>query len=456
MSIRPSPLVPIPLDAPVRRLLAPPSPPRPLGEALLGAEAPRQLDLLRAARALGALQLPRADLRQIDFRALIAQGLPADVLVGANLSGATLSGARLAGLSLRNAQLDGALLVATDLANSDLSSASLRGAHLTGACLARAELSFCDLRGASLLTADLAHVTATGVDMRDTLLHSARLAHAVLRGADLRWSRLDGANLMRADLRGARFAGASLELANLTAARLSTTTDFGYAFLHRARWDQVALTRAHLGGGVGECFTDLAQARDTYAELKRHFEAEGRADDARWAHRLASRMDTLTHRPDRARTYYSADWSPPHPPSIPPRHPLAFPATTARLRDACRPKDLRATYRHGGLWALGQLNRTTTDYGTSYRRILSTLAVVWLAFGAFFQLVGGLAHLERSSSARWFDGLHYSAAALTPIDAYPLVTTSTVAHLAAIAEGVTGIVLIGALGFVTACRLKRQ
>ena len=456
MTTRPLPIVPIPNDSAASRRLAPSPSPRPLHESLPLASPEEQLELLRAARALGPLQLARADLRQVDFRALVGQGLPADLLEGAQISGATLSGARLAGLSLRNAQLDGALLVAADLAYADLSSASLRGAHLTGACLTRAELSFCDLRGASLLTADLAHVTATGVDLRDTLLHSTRFAHAVLRGADLRWSRLDGASLIRADLRGARFAGASLEMANLTGARLSATTDFGYAFLHRVRWDQVALTREHLGGGVGERFADLAQARDTYAELKRHFEAEGRGDDARWAHRLACRMDTLTHRPDRARTYYAADWSPRPATPCPPRHPMALPRTTTWLRDATRPRDFSTRMRHGGLWALGHLNRATTDYGTSYRRILITLSLAWLAFGLFFQQWGGLRHIGQTVAPRWFDGLHYSAAALTPIDAYPLVTTAPLSHLVAIVEGVIGMVLFGALGYVTACRLRRR
>ncbi len=458
MTSEPLPITPIEPErsAPGPRLVAPAVEALQVMTSLLQDDVDRQVALLREARLSGPLQLAGADLRQIDFPALKAAGLPGDILDGADLTRATLSGARLAGIGLRGARLDGALLVAVDLSFADLSSASLRGAHLTGANLSRSDLSFCDLRGASLLTADLSHVTATGVDLRETLLHSVRLSHAMLRGADLRWSRLDGANLVRTDLRGARFAGASLTLANLSGARLSASTDFGYAFLHRARFDRVALRREHLGEGIGEACAHLGQARDTYRALTRHFESEGRVQDARWAHRMACHMATRAHRPDRARRFFATDWQPRRPRTTTVLHPLGAPVGAAAAWAGRRTAGARATIRHGSLWALGNLNRVTTDFGTSYRRVLATLVTVWLAFGLFFQGMGGLQHVERAGLARWYDGLLFSATALTPIDAYPLVAAASAARVGALAEGVTGLVLFAALGYVSACRLRQR
>jgi uncharacterized protein YjbI with pentapeptide repeats len=225
-------------------------------------------------------------------------------LDGANLAGAMLSGACLFGVSLRGARLDGALLVGCDLSGADLSGASMRSANLTGARLSDADLTFSDLRGASLLTADLVGASAMGADMRDALFQSAVLDHTVLRSADLRWARLTGASLQGADVRDARFEGSVLAMCDFRDVRLSPTTDFGMAFLYGARFADTDLTRGHVRGIIGEEITDYVLARDAYRDLARVFSGIGRNADARWARRRAARMDSASHRPDRAPRYH--------------------------------------------------------------------------------------------------------------------------------------------------------
>lgn len=418
-----------PPDAPPR--LVPVQPPL---SARLDAAAPAErAALLRAAALAGEpLRLAGADLRGLDLSAAAPRGEPLR-LDGADLHGATLTGANLAGVSLRGACLDGAFLVGACLAGCDLAAATLRGAQLTGADIRRADLSFADLRGASLLTADLSYALATGADLRESLLHAARLCVAVLRGADLRWARLDGARLAGADLRMARLDQASLVHADLSRARLSEGTSLAYAFLHHARFDGVELTRAHLGDGPGECCRDFLRARDTLRHLARHFAATGRHADARWAHRQAGVMGTRAHRPDRARAFFPADWE--------------GADRAARSRRA-----VAAPIRHGLRWTLGWIAQLATGYGTSYRRILAALAIAWLGFAAHYHVAGGLMVVEGTS--HWTDALRFSAASLSPLDAFPVVATSHAARWAALAQGVLGMGLLGALGYVTASRMR--
>jgi uncharacterized protein YjbI with pentapeptide repeats len=444
---------PIPAQSSALDYLTPePAPelgPPPLAERLAAVPPSERTAVLLAAVARGEpLALAGADLRGIDLRpgpAVRADGagrstlVPAPVVLdGADLRGATLSGGCLAQASLRGACLDGALLVGTDLRGADLSGATLRRASLAGADLARSDLSFANLHGASLLTANLAEVTATGADFQEGVLHAASLPRAILRGADLRWAHLDSANLSGAALDGARFEGASLTLTNLSGARLSAGTDFGYAFLHQARLDRTGLTRAHLGVGIGEAFTDLGLAEGTYRGLERAFAAEGRAADARWAHRQALAMATASHRPDQAWRYFGR-------------------AEQREGRDPARRPSLRrrAAFRarHTLIWLAGVVADLTTGYGTSPGRALGSLMAVWLVFALLYAEVAGVSYAD-GQPAGWLGLLAFSAAALTPIDADPLEAISAAARALSFAEGIIGLVLLGALGAIGVGRLR--
>lgn len=405
------------------------------------------------------LDLACADLRGIDLstRGVLllrrTGGLAPLSLAGADLSGASLCGANLRGVRLREARLDGAVLIGADLAGADLACASLRHAQLTGADLSRADLSFADCRGASLLTANLSSAVATAIDLREALLHAAVLCRAGLRGADLRWSRLEGASLAHADLRGARFGGALLAGSNFAYAHVDEATDFGYAFVGRARFDGVALQRSHLGDGIGEELRDLVAARDAFQSLRRTFEAEGRFGDARWAHVRACRMATASHRPDRARRYWIKDWtidcaSTAH------ASPAAATSAPARLRRAACGAVKHV--KHTCLWAAGQLSGLTTAYGTSYGRLMLTLTGVWVLFAAYYQSAGRILDLDHGvAGTGWLASLRLSAASLTPIDAYPLVASAPGAQWVATIEGAIGVILFGALGYVSASRVRR-
>lgn len=319
-----------------------------------------------------------------------------------------------------------------------------------------------------------------GTDLRDALLQSSTLTRAVLRSADLRWARMSGATLVDADLDGARFEGAILAMVNMTGAHLSDTTDFGYAFLYQARFHRTSLSRQNLVGGVGEALTDLGMARDTYESLKRYFQYAGRASDARWAHREAARMRTAAHRPDQARRYYGSGasltsdrgrlrrvaWSGMRRAGIASRRWGDPSDSHGQRRAASRAGTIVARSgslllgasfqaRHTAQWLLGHIVELTTCYGTSYVRLTATLMLTWLAFAAIFHAAGAIIHVD-GVPVGWLDSLRYSGASLTPIDAHPLVATSNAARAMALLEGALGMILLGALGYVAASRIRQE
>ncbi len=416
-------------------------------------------------------------------------------LSGVDLRAARLAGAVLRGFRLRGACLEGAILSGADLRLTDLSEADLRGANLSGAMLARADLSFADLRGACLLTADLSESTASHADFREALLPMAVLRGALLRAADFRWARLDGARLCDADLDGAQFEGASLVFVDLSGAHLTAATDFSYAFLQHARFARTALTRHHIRRGIGEECADLAAARTTYLQLSQAFVALARHEDADWARYQAWRMATESHRPRNAVVYYRG-WAAPASPN--PHRPLSAvdavtgesylagetgrdaassePSSADTARPAGRPSDPvvalspavrrvrllgrrtlpRATFLawHGTLWCVGRLAEWLTGYGTSLRRLVATLALLWSASALLYLLSGAVVGPD-GLPADVIDALHYSAAAMTPLEPHPLTCGSALVRLAALVEGALGLVLLGALGAVATTRLRR-
>lgn len=415
-------------------------------------------------------------------------------LSGANLMGIRLASAQLAGSRLRGVCLQGAVLAGSDLRQADLRGADLRAANLSAANLRRADLRYADLRGACLLTADLTEVTATGADLREAQLPLANLQRALLRQADLRWAKLDGARLCDADLDGTRFEGACLVSADLTGARLTTATSLGYAFLRDARLGRTGLTRHHLAGGIGEQYTDLLAARETYVQLCQLFAAAGRYIDADWARYQAWRMATESHRPRNAVFYYrrsltaalhradgGEDGRNEHQEAraqvrcggltasgsgdtrTDPRsqsHPLpsARRRLWARVRLSwCRARRLAALGAflgwHGLLWLLGRSAEWLSGYGTSLRRLVATLIVLWVIFGVLY-LGSGAVTGPDGLPVDWREALHYSAAALTPVEAHPLAARSELVRLAALIEGLLGLALVGALGVVITARLR--
>lgn len=416
------------LPASLRGPLAAPAAPQPRPATPLAARLALLPPRERAAALVEAVLdgepicLAGADLRGLDLTPW-QKGAATLVLDGADFSGATLSGANLSGASLRFASLDGALLVGARLQGADLRGATLRGAHLTGADLSRADISEADLRGASLLNADLTLATASGSIFAEALLQSAVLDGAVLRTADLRWAHLVNARLVGTDLSGARFEGAVLSMAHLDRAQLSPSTDFAFAFLYQAHLGDLPLRRGHLGAGIGEAVSDLALARDSYRALKHHFARRGRSADARWAHVMQQRMATATHRPDRAARYHRRTWAP------------------------------WFHLRHGLRWVLGGVAELLTGYGASFSRALATLAAVWLAFAWMFGASGAVIHVQGAPVGA-LDFLLFSAAQLTPIDAYPLATTSRAGLMVSALESALGICLLGALGHMLALRLN--
>ena len=194
----------------------------------------RQVYLAR--RALGAISLVGADLRNASFGGSSAVGAK---LNGAKCSGTSFSNTELQGADFTGATVDGAWFDGVQAQGAlfpkiaftgatfqggakrtSFSGATLTEAVLDGRDLTGADLSQATLTGAHLIGATLAGVDLTGAKLGGALLDGAQAAGFVLSGADLAGARLPGAHLERAKL-----DGATLTRANLAGAAFDTATD---------------------------------------------------------------------------------------------------------------------------------------------------------------------------------------------------------------------------------------
>jgi len=131
-----------------------------------------------------------------------------------------LKGAVLSGQDLKNADLS-----MTDLSGADLSGADLSGARFFRAKLAGARLTRARMTGAELTGADLSGAHMEEVDARNCGLGMARLEKVMLFNANLEGSTLTKAVLSNADmrcvnLRNSRMREVDLKKADLTGADL--------------------------------------------------------------------------------------------------------------------------------------------------------------------------------------------------------------------------------------------
>ncbi len=311
-----------------------------------------------------------------------------------DLSG-DLRGARLAGADLREASLAGKDLTGADLTGADLRGANLRGARLVGAQLRGARLSGAELAGAVLRGADLSAVVAAGTgfgraDLREAVLFEARLPHATFVEADLR-----GADLRAAHLRRSRFRGADLREASLGRADLR-------------------------GADLRECRVEGACFRE--ADLR------------------SSRVQRL--RGFRHASFIEADVRDVH-----------FGGAYALRRHIMDEDFLYELRQRGPLFrALYWLWWLSSDCGRSASRWAAWTAVITVAYGFLFQMVG----VDYGEHPTWLSPFYFSLVTLTTLGYGDVVPASLSAQVVAMSEVVLGYLMLGGLISIFSTKMARR
>ncbi len=308
---------------------------------------------------------------------------------------ASLTGLRLAGLDLKGAQLSH-----RDLSCVDLSHADLRGANLVGCRMHNAILHGANLEGAEFMGADL---------------HGANLseAQAALGGfgrVNLTDANCFGINLEGATLTEAVLTGADLRIANLCRARMRD------ARLQRANFLKSKLLDVDLeGADVHEtCFVEADLRRARLRGLRRFanahfFHADVREIDFSGAYLLRRQI-------------------------LDENYLLEF-----------RSQSRAAMVVYWIWWA-------TSDCGRSILRWATWTVVVWLAFGAAYELCA----LDYGAHRTLISPFYFSLVTLTTLGYGDVVPASPAAQVVVMAEVVLGYVMLGGLLTIISSKMGRR
>jgi len=328
----------------------------------------------------------------------------------------------------------------------DLQHALLKGARLAYANLQGARLECADLEGANLYHANLQDANIIGANLRQARLEGADLQRASLMEANLQEASLVRANLQQVGLMWANLRGARLEGANLKEVDLLDARDLQGARLFRARLERTNLTRNQLGEAIGE-ETNRAyrEAKEAYLALKNNFETIGRYDDASWAYVKERKMEKMINHPRVVRRLTGVEEG-------------------ISYRTSMRSAKWWGFYsRHTLKWLGDWLVELVCGYGESFRRVLATLALVYVLFTlgygvtwSVMRVTSGPEGLTRTFSASPVDWAIFSLGALTTMDPAGLEARNNLVQLFAGLEALLGIFLTGLLGFVVANRIRRS
>lgn len=373
-------------------------------------------------------------------------------LSGADLSDADLSGANLSGSKLTNANLNKAKLVNTDLRNADLSNAELRGTDLSDALVDAADLS-----EAILISADLSYATLEAADLSDARLMKTNLSMANFQFAilsdsafvdiefsdtDFKSTTLSGSYLFDSDLSNLNFSNADLSNTNLNKSDLSGA-DIRFADLSDANIAHADLSDANLAGAelvntdlrrtdlqntnLSECeITTPRMSLETNFGTRSYRESDGNNPSdwdtiARTHHNLkiACNYNGLINQARR-------------------QHYLERRARGYEQKDAI---DLNPWFT--ATWLGSFLSRVFIGYGVRVRRLLATMAILFVGSTAVYLTygVGGDAAI---------DTISYSVQAFTV--APPTAPEQFLPHVVMMIETFFGTLSIVLLGYVLSNR----
>ena len=288
-----------------------------------------------------------------------------------------------------------------------LDGADLRGADLAGVSW------LCDR---SLVGADFTGATLRGADLTGADCRRATFDRVDARGARLDDADVEGALFDNADLRGASLDGTKLYRVDFTDVRLDRGTDFG---------DRVVYEKRTRGEGRKTRIARLEAASWTYRELRRLFE-----------------RDAL---PRRARQCYLGEKS------------------TRRRAAWARGEFLHALKLEGSRWLM--------RYGTSPTRVVTSSAMVMVAWAILYPLTGGLQTISGTYEfeqpvhdvvtatplqlARvFYNGLYFSVVTFATLGYGDIQPIGPLARALAGIESLLGSLLMALLVFVLTRRVR--
>ncbi len=342
-------------------------------------------------------------------------------------------------LDLDEADLRGAILGGATLEEVRLTSANLQGAYLYKVNLRKAVLWNINLMGAELYLSDLQDADLSGANLQDASLvganlQNARFDDANLQKANLSWANLAGAYLGKANLQGVNLQGAKLQNVDLSSVVSLVNVHFTDAWL-----DGTRIKRELLGGRVAEeDDKDYKNAREAYRNLKQNFDDLGDYDSASWAYRKERRMRKLESLDEGRAAFKQRKWG------------------KAGLN--CRN-------------AIGDtMVEILCDYGESVWRVIGWLVILlFFIEPILFSVLGGFIwdnSLERDYFALlsswnrfWFSYrlyLLYSLSGLSITNFSGLQPANDAVKLASGLFSISGIFLVGLLGFVAGNRIRRS
>jgi uncharacterized protein YjbI with pentapeptide repeats len=307
--------------------------------------------------------------------------------------------------ALAGANLCGADLAGVNLAGVDLSGADLSGADLSGAILFQANLEGARLHGATLVGAELTAANLDNVDLEEADASQAGFGRATLRGAHLFQARLSGATFSMSDL-----GGADLRCAHLAGARL-----------REARLERADLTSADLRE------TDMALCRVRGATFNNADLRDARLRQLNGFERAS---------------WIGADI-----------RDVNF-AGAYRLRRFVADQNYIKEYRESSPLhrLLYYIWWATSDCGRSMLRWCVLILLQVLLFGALFSLV----QVDYGEHRTWLSPFYFSLVTLTSLGYGDVVPASAGGQILAMAEVVSGYIMLGGLIAIFSNRVARR
>jgi len=312
---------------------------------------------------------------------------------------------RAGSLNLKNANLVGADLKNVDLSLADLSGSDLSGADLTGAKLFKA-----NLKGAVLLRAILREAELTGADLSSVNLEEADLSNGGLGMACFKKAKLFNANLFSATLSGTDLEGAELRCSNLQKARLRESILIN-ADLTGADLRGADLSLSTVSGAL---FTNV-DLRDSRLRMLKDFE------NAQW---IGADIRDINFAGAYKIRRFIIDQN-----------------YLKEFRDSSRLSSF--IYK---MWWI------TSDCGRSVVRW--SLWILLLIF--LFALIYTYVAIDYGEHQTWFSGIYYSVVTITTLGYGDVLPASFVGQVVAIAEVISGYVMLGGLISIFSNKVARR
>jgi hypothetical protein len=315
------------------------------------------------------------------------------------------------------------LKIGPNFTSLDFSTRNLERIDLAGAIL-----SYCNFENSNLEYSILREALLFRANLNKASVKFSDLSDAIFLEADLR-----EAEFWKANLSGTSFFGSNLENSKLLDANLDGT------YFYRARMNNTELSASQLGGSIGEereCM--YGEAIEAYSRLKSNFESLGQYSDAGWAYRKERRMRKL--------------WA------------------KQQAIEALRRRRLWISIKYWLKWVSDWLVEILCDYGESTWRVIGWMAILVFIIGpTLIPLLGGLSWptinrdiffqlptMWQRSAYIYIQYLLYMLDTVTTANYSDLEPRTDALRLVSGIMAMTGIFLVGLLGFVAGNRIRNS